>query len=176
MIWALLLPLLFVLYSIAQHNLIDHMTAGYHLINGRMGPALTYPCFTVNCFPQESCIQNSLTKRQFLRKCFSKCSWGFLWPSDLITWVLVFGISFQLISCLSSWPHHTPDYRIKFSGPLHPVESKGWYGQWDQWLCLTEESFSIKGELTKIKLCDNYSQVCRAPVLHKSNKIKKKEI
>lgn len=64
----------------------------------------------------------------------------------------MFSISSQLISCLSSWPHHSTDYRIRFSEPTVPcAEQEGWYGQWEQWLRLIVESFSIKAELTQKK-------------------------
>lgn len=45
---------------------------------------------------------------------------SFLWPSDLITWVLAFSINLRLILCLSSWLHHSTDYGIRFSEPTVP--------------------------------------------------------
>ena len=46
---------------------------------------------------------------------------GSLWPSDLIIWVLGLCINSQLISCLSSWTHHSPDYRIRLLFFLIPL-------------------------------------------------------
>lgn len=90
-----------------------------------MLPLLTCPTFTVKYSPlYELCIKSSSTKRHLQRQLVSKSGGVFLWPSDLITWVLVCRISSQLISCLSSWPHHSPDYRIRFSEHAEDGESK----------------------------------------------------
>lgn len=105
-----------VCFAISLFNNKICLTTWLLAITGR----LTHPCFTGTCFSffflhrEDQNIKQFHKKRQFTRECISKCSGVFLRPSDLITWVLVFGISFQLILFyLSSWPCHSPDYRIR---------------------------------------------------------------
>lgn len=142
------------------NNPTDHLLTWYHFITGCVTPAPTYPCFTVKCSRRGIIHIKQLNKEAIYESAFLNA---------VAVRFNYTGVRYYFPASSPLGPIIQQIIELGFLSPLCPVESKGWCGQWEMWLCRTGESFRIKGELTKVKLCDNYS-VCQ-PMFCNSNAI-----